>query len=160
MIFIVQFELHMLKVKGTMTICFVYKHEEMNRLMEKIESMRATSAMGSYSHGIVSGNQVFLSGQLGIDPDTGKLADGIENQMRYAFKNVLYILEERSLNFSNVVKTTVLLSDMSDFQKVNEIYAEQFSEPYPARTTYAVNELPLNALVEIEVIAELENEQL
>lgn len=126
--------------------------------MEKIESMRATSAMGSYSHGIVSGNQVFLSGQLGVDPDTGKLADGIENQMRYAFKNVLYILEERSLNFSNVVKTTVLLSDMSDFQKVNEIYAEQFSEPYPARTTYAVNELPLNALVEIEVIAELENE--
>lgn len=130
----------------------------MNRLMEKIESLRATDAMGPYSHGIVSGNQVFLSGQLGIDPNTGKLADGIENQMRYAFKNVLYILEEKNLNFSNVVKTTVLLSDMADFQKVNEIYAEQFSEPYPARTTYAVNELPLGALVEIEIIAELENE--
>lgn len=128
--------------------------------MEKIESTRATSVLGPYSHGIVSGNQVFLSGQLGIDPDTGKLADGIENQMRYAFKNVLYILEERNLNFSNVVKTTILLIDMSDFQKVNEIYAEQFSEPYPARTAYAVQELPLNALVEIEVIAELENEQL
>lgn len=126
--------------------------------MEKIESLRATDAMGPYSHGIVSGNQVFLSGQLGIDPNTGKLADGIENQMRYAFKNVLYILEEKNLNFSNVVKTTVLLSDMADFQKVNEIYAEQFSEPYPARTTYAVNELPLGALVEIEIIAELENE--
>ena len=126
--------------------------------MEKIESFRATDAMGPYSHGIVSGNHVFLSGQLGIDPNTGKLADGIENQMRYAFKNVLYILEEKNLNFSNVVKTTVLLSDMADFQKVNEIYAEQFSEPYPARTTYAVNELPLGALVEIEIIAELENE--
>lgn|SRR5699024_3670811 len=135
-----------------------YKHEEMNRLMEKIESLRATDAMGPYSHGIVSGNQVFLSGQLGIDPETRKLAEGIENQMRYAFKNILYILEEKNLNFSHVVKTTVLFTEMDDYQKVNEIYAEQFSEPFPARTAFAVKELPLGALVEIEVVAELSNE--
>lgn len=135
-----------------------YKHEEMNRLMEKIESLRATDVMGPYSHGIVSGNQVFLSGQLGIDPETRKLAEGIENQMRYAFKNILYILEEKNLNFSNVVKTTVLFTEMDDYQKINEIYAEQFSEPFPARTAFAVKELPLGALVEIEVVAELSNE--
>lgn len=126
--------------------------------MEKIESLRATDAMGPYSHGIVSGNQVFLSGQLGIDPETRKLAEGIENQMRYAFKNILYILEEKNLNFSHVVKTTVLFTEMDDYQKVNEIYAEQFSEPFPARTAFAVKELPLGALVEIEVVAELSNE--
>jgi len=126
--------------------------------MEKIESLRATDVMGPYSHGIVSGNQVFLSGQLGIDPETRKLAEGIENQMRYAFKNILYILEEKNLNFSNVVKTTVLFTEMDDYQKINEIYAEQFSEPFPARTAFAVKELPLGALVEIEVVAELSNE--
>ncbi|HLR88729.1 MAG TPA: Rid family detoxifying hydrolase [Atopostipes sp.] len=123
--------------------------------MEKIESSRATGALGPYSHGIISGELVFISGQLGIDPETGKLADGIENQVRYAFKNILYILEEKNLNFNHIVKTTILLSDISDFQTVNEIYAEQFSEPFPARSAYAVAGLPLNSLVEIEVIAEL-----
>lgn len=123
--------------------------------MEKIESSRATGALGPYSHGIISGELVFISGQLGIDPETGKLAEGIENQVRYAFKNILYILEEKNLNFNHIVKTTILLSDISDFQTVNEIYAEQFSEPFPARSAYAVAGLPLNSLVEIEVIAEL-----
>jgi len=123
--------------------------------MEKIESSRATGALGPYSHGIISGELVFISGQLGIDPETGKLSDGIENQVRYAFKNILYILEEKNLNFNHIVKTTILLSDISDFQTVNEIYAEQFSEPFPARSAYAVAGLPLNSLVEIEVIAEL-----
>lgn len=123
--------------------------------MEKIESSRATGALGPYSHGIISGELVFISGQLGIDPETGKLADGIENQVRYAFKNILYILEEKNLNFNHIVKTTILLSDISDFQTVNEIYAEQFSEPFPARSAYAVAGLPLNSIVEIEVIAEL-----
>ena len=123
--------------------------------MEKIESSRATGTLGPYSHGIISGQLVFVSGQLGIDPETGKLADGIENQVRYAFKNILYILEEKNLNFDHIVKTTILLSDISDFQTVNEIYAEQFSEPFPARSAYAVAGLPLNSLVEIEVIAEL-----
>lgn len=123
--------------------------------MEKIESSRATGALGPYSHGIISGELVFISGQLGIDPETGKLAEGIENQVRYAFKNILYVLEEKNLNFNHIVKTTILLSDISDFQTVNEIYAEQFSEPFPARSAYAVAGLPLNSLVEIEVIAEL-----
>lgn len=123
--------------------------------MEKINSSRATEALGPYSHGIVSGDLVFLSGQLGIDPETGKLADGVENQMRYAFKNILYILEEKNLNFSDVIKTTVFVTDMELFRKVNEIYTEQFSEPFPARSTVAVEALPLNALVEIEVIAAL-----
>lgn len=124
-------------------------------MMEKIESSRATGAVGPYSQGIVSGQLLFISGQLGIDPETGKLADGIENQVRYAFKNILYILEEKNLNFSHIIKTTILLSDISDFQTVNKIYAEQFREPFPARSTYAVAGLPLNSLVEIEVIAEL-----
>src|SRR5690625_1739328 len=126
----------------------------MNR-MEKINSSRATSALGPYSQGIVTGDLVFLSGQLGIDPETGKLADGIENQMRYAFKNILYILGERNLDFSQVIKTTVFVTKSEDFQTVNEIFTEQFSEPFPARSMVEVAGLPLNALVEIEVIAAL-----
>ncbi|HLR91526.1 MAG TPA: Rid family detoxifying hydrolase [Atopostipes sp.] len=123
--------------------------------MEKINSSRATSALGPYSQGIVTGDLVFLSGQLGIDPETGKLADGIENQMRYAFKNILYILGERNLDFSQVIKTTVFVTKSEDFQTVNEIFTEQFSEPFPARSMVEVAGLPLNALVEIEVIAAL-----
>ena len=126
--------------------------------MKKIESSRANAAMGTYSQGIVSGNLVFVSGQLGIDPETGKLADGIENQLRYALRNVLYILNEQNLDFSHIVKTTILLTDMEDFQKVNVIYSEQFVEPFPARSAFAVKELPMGALVEIEVIAELNSE--
>ncbi len=127
--------------------------------MEKIESSRASAAVGSYSQAIVTNNLMFISGQLGVDPETGKLAEDIESQMRYAFKSVLHILNEKNLDFSHVVKTTIMLSDMADFQKMNAIYTEQFSEPYPARSAFAVKELPLNALVEIEVIAELESNE-
>lgn len=122
--------------------------------MRKIESMKAPEAVGPYSQAIHTGNLIFLSGQLGIDRTTGKMADTIEEQTYQAFQNIQYVLEEENLNLSNVVKVLVLLADIEDFATVNTIYAEHFKEPYPARSAFAVKALPLKAKVEIEVIVE------
>lgn len=124
--------------------------------MKKIESTNAPAAIGAYSQAIVSGNLVFVSGQLGLDPGTGELVEGLEKQARQSFQNITNILAKENLTLNNVIKVTVLLSDISDFKKVNEIYAEQFGQPYPARSAYAVKDLPKGGLVEIEVIAEKE----
>ncbi|MCW6652731.1 Rid family detoxifying hydrolase [Aerococcaceae bacterium NML210727] len=124
--------------------------------MKVLQSNLAPAAVGPYSQAIETGNLVFLSGQLGIDRQTGQLVDGIEAQTAQAFKNIEYVLAEAGLTLANVVKVLVLLADINDFATVNGIYAEQFSEPYPARSAFAVQALPLGARVEIEVIAEKE----
>lgn len=121
--------------------------------MYKLESDLAPAAVGPYSQAIVTGDLVFLSGQLGLDKTTGKMLDGIKNQTIQAFQNIRYVLAEENLTLDDVVKVTVLLNDIKDFAAVNEIYAEQFNEPYPARSAFAVAALPLGGLVEIEVIA-------
>lgn len=121
--------------------------------MKKIESQHAPEAVGPYSQAIDTGDIVFLSGQLGLNRETGKLVDGLEKQTEQAFKNINFVLNEAGLSFDNIVKVTVFLTDIGDFAKVNEIYAKQFKEPYPARSAYAVKDLPLGGLVEIEVIA-------
>lgn len=96
---------------------------------------------------------VYASGQLPIDPATGRFPEGIKAQTRQSLLNAQAILKEAGLSLSDVVKTTVLLSDIADFGEMNEVYAEFFSEPYPARSAFAVKSVPKGALVEIECIA-------
>lgn len=120
-----------------------------------IASEKAPKALGPYSAGIKTGNMVFLSGQLGMNPETGKLAEGVVAQAEQSLTNIEALLAEAGATFDNVVKTTVLLADIADFAAVNEVYASKFSEPYPARSAFAVANLPAGGLVEIEVIAAL-----
>lgn len=118
-----------------------------------VTSENAPKAVGPYSAGIVAGDTVFLSGQLGLDPATGKLAEGVAAQAKQSLANIGALLESQGLTYENVVKTTVLLADIADFAVVNEVYASVFTEPYPARSCFAVAALPMGGLVEIEVIA-------
>ena len=123
--------------------------------MKIISTKKAPAAIGPYSQAVLVGNLVFSSGQIPIDPATGAFAEGgIKEQTRQSLTNVKAILEEAGLTMSNVVKTTVFMADMSHFADMNAVYAEFFSEPYPARSAVAVKTLPKGALVEIEVIAE------
>ena len=119
-----------------------------------ISTSKAPAAIGPYSQAIQVGNLVFASGQIPIDPATGRfVAGGVKEQARQSLTNVKAILDEAGLTLDNVVKTTVFLADMNDFADVNAVYAEFFAEPYPARSAVAVKTLPKGALVEIEVIA-------
>ena len=123
--------------------------------MKEISTKHAPAAIGPYSQAIKVGNLIYTSGQIPIDPATGVFVEGgIKEQTRQSLTNVKAILEEAGVSMSNVVKTTVFMADMNDFADMNSIYAEFFSEPYPARSAVAVKTLPKGALVEIEVIAE------
>ncbi len=122
-------------------------------MKKAIQTDQAPKAIGPYSQAIDAGDFIFVSGQLGLDPKTGTLKEGIEAQTRQALENIGAVLRAAGLDYSDVVKTTIFLAQMSDFKTVNTIYGEYFQAPYPARATVAVKELPLNALVEIEVIA-------
>ncbi|MDD6784210.1 MAG: RidA family protein [Bacteroidaceae bacterium] len=122
--------------------------------MKAIHTDNAPKALGPYSQAIKAGNMVFCSGQVPINPETNNFVEGgIKEQTRQALLNAQNILRQAGLELSNVVKTTVFLSDMNDFVAMNEVYAEFFSMPYPARSAVAVKTLPKNALVEIECIA-------
>ena len=121
--------------------------------MKAISTKNAPAAIGPYSQGVEMNGFVYASGQLPIDPATGKFPEGIKAQTRQALLNAQAILKEAGLSLSDVVKTTVLLSDIADFGEMNEVYAEFFSEPYPARSAFAVKSVPKGALVEIECIA-------
>ena len=122
--------------------------------MKAISTKKAPGAIGPYSQAIQAGDFVYTSGQLGLDPQTGAFPEGgIKEQARQSLNNVKAILEEVGLSMVNVVKTTVFLADMADFAEMYSVYAEFFSEPYPARSAVAVKTLPKNALVEIEVVA-------
>jgi 2-iminobutanoate/2-iminopropanoate deaminase len=123
--------------------------------MKPISTDKAPAAIGPYSQAIDSGKGlVFLSGQIPIDPATGAFAEGgIREQTRQSLLNAKAILNEAGLDLSNVVKTTVFLADMGDFSAMNEVYAQFFKEPFPARSAVAVKTLPKGALVEIECIA-------
>ena len=123
--------------------------------MDKIivSTKQAPAAIGPYSQAIRVGNLVFLSGQLGIDPETGVLKENIADQTRQALDNIGAILTAVGLNYSHVVKTTVFLKDLDDFGLVNEIYGNIFKDGAPARSCVEVSRLPKRALVEIECIA-------
>lgn len=122
--------------------------------MKVINTNKAPKAIGPYSQAIEANGLVITSGQLPIDPATGEFAPGgIKEQTRQSLTNAKAILEEAGINMANVMKTTVFLSDMNNFAAMNEVYAEFFSEPFPARSAIAVKTLPKNALVEVECIA-------
>ena len=120
-----------------------------------IASENAPAALGPYSAGIRTGNLAFLSGQLGLDPKTGELAEGVVAQAEQALRNVEALLTAAGATFDNVVKTTVFLADIADFNAVNEVYGSRFAEPFPARSAVQVAALPKGALVEIECIVAL-----
>lgn len=113
----------------------------------------APKAIGPYSQGIMSGSLLFTAGQIGLDPATGTLADGVENQARQAMDNIGAILNAQGLSYGNIVKTTLYLADLADFNVVNTLYATYFSSDYPARSTVQVAALPKGALVEVECVA-------
>ena len=121
-----------------------------------ISTTSAPAAIGPYSQGVRMGNLLYTSGQLALDPATGNFVEGgIAEQTRQALTNVKAILNEAGTNMGSVIKTTVFLKDMDDFAAMNAVYAEFFSEPYPARSAVQVAKLPKDGLVEIEVIATL-----
>lgn len=122
--------------------------------MKVLHSLQAPAAVGPYSQAIEVNDLVFVSGQLPIDPSTAVFAEGgVKEQTRQSLTNLKNVLAEANLGLSNVVKTTVFLSDMDNFAAMNEVYAEFFNAPYPARSAVAVKTLPKNALVEVECIA-------
>jgi len=121
---------------------------------EILTSSKAPKAVGPYSLGIRSGGFLFLSGQLGLDPGSGEFVEGgVEAQTRQALLNITAVLQEAGSDLSDVVKTSVFLSDIADFPKMNAVYAEFFKKNPPARSTMQVGALPKLGLVEIEVIA-------
>ena len=123
--------------------------------MNAISTTNAPAAIGPYSQAIKVGELVFVSGQFPIDPATGAFAEGgIKELTRQSLTNMKAILEEAGTSMANVVKTTVFLADMNDFAAMNEVYAEFFAAPFPARSAVAVKTLPKGALVEIECIAQ------
>lgn len=113
----------------------------------------APAALGPYSHANIAGNLVFISGQLGIDPESGNLAATVAGQTAQALKNISSVLEAAGTTIGNVIKTTIYITDMKRFGEVNEEYAKVFSENYPARSCIQVTALPAGGAVEIETIA-------
>ncbi len=123
--------------------------------MNAISTKKAPAAIGPYSQAIRVGNLIYTSGQIPLDPTTSAFVEGgIKEQTRQALNNIKAILEEAGTSMDNVVKTTVFMANMDDFADMNAVYAEFFTEPYPARSAVAVKTLPKGALIEIEVIAE------
>lgn len=120
-------------------------------------TQKGPKAIGPYSTATIAGSCCFMSGMLGVDPETGKLAEGgIEAQATQAMRNVVTVLEELGMTPASVLKTTVFLADLNDFAKVNAIYADYFGPDYPSRSCVQVARLPMDALVEIEAIATVE----
>jgi 2-iminobutanoate/2-iminopropanoate deaminase len=119
----------------------------------KVETAKSPKAIGPYSQAIIDGNFVYTSGQIYLTPE-GKLLEGtIEEQIHQIMKNLKNILEEAGVSFKNVVKTTIYVTDMSIYGKVNEVYGSYFVDPFPARETVCVKELPLGAKIEISMVA-------
>ncbi len=123
--------------------------------MKKIvASPKAPAAVGTYSQAVIADNTIYASGQLPIDPATGEFAKGgFKEQLTQVFTNLKNVLEEGGFKMSDAVKVTVYLQDLANFAALNEVYAQFFSEPYPARVAFQVAALPKNAMVEVDVIA-------
>jgi len=124
--------------------------------MKAVNTERAPSPVGPYSQALWAGELLFISGQIGIDPRTGVLLEGLGPQFRQVLKNLEAILDAASLRPEDVIKTVIYLTDISAFGEINDLYAEFFREPYPARSVVQVSALPKGALVELEAIARRE----
>jgi 2-iminobutanoate/2-iminopropanoate deaminase len=123
-------------------------------MRQEVKTDKAPKAIGPYSQGVIANGFVFCSGQIAFDPASGEVNTGpVEEQARLVLKNVGAVLEAAGSSFDRVVKTTIFLQDMNDFTKVNQVYAEFFKSPFPARATVQVARLPRDARVEIEAIA-------
>ena len=120
-----------------------------------IYSEMAPKPIGPYSQAVAVGNLIFLSGQIGIDPNSGNIvAGGVAVETRQVMANIRAVLEKANLTLANIIKTTIFLANLADFTEVNQIYAEYFTKDFPARSTVEVKALPKGAKIEIEVIAE------
>ena len=119
---------------------------------EAIHSKHAPAALGPYSQGVRAGDTVYLSGQIGLDPATGVLVEGIDAQAHQVFKNLRAVAQAAGGELDDIVKLSILMADLADFAKVNEIMATYFKPPYPARATYQVAALPKAASIEVEAI--------
>ena len=122
-------------------------------MMKVLNTEKAPAAIGPYSQGLVSGDIVFVSGQIPVDPQTGRIAETIEEQTAQSLSNIANILAENGMTMANVIKTSVFLADLDDFAKMNEVYASRFQEPFPARSCVQVAAIPKGCKVEIECIA-------
>lgn len=120
---------------------------------EFIIAENAPAAVGPYSHAVKSGKMLYISGQLGLDPVSGEMVEGVESQARVALHNLKAVLAAAKMDMEDVVKTTVFLKDMGDFAAINVLYAEAFGDTKPARSCVAVAALPKGGLFEIEAIA-------
>ena len=122
--------------------------------MKKIISTdSAPSAIGTYSQAVLIKNFLYVSRQIALDPKNMKMVEGTDNQIKMVFKNIKEILREAEMDFSNVIKLTILLDNLENFEKVNEIMSELFEKPYPARAAFEVSKLPKNSSIEVETIA-------
>ncbi|ECC2087623.1 RidA family protein [Listeria monocytogenes] len=121
---------------------------------EIIQTSSAPKALGPYSQAVKVNGLIFTSGQLGINPETGELADGTTKQAEQAFKNIAAVLAEAGSGLDKIIKATVFFKDLNEFKAVNEVYATFFSSDFPARSAFQVAKLPLDVAIEIEVIAE------
>ncbi|CAJ2633975.1 reactive Intermediate Deaminase A, chloroplastic-like [Trifolium pratense] len=136
--------------------CLAISSDSRIVIKEAVETEKAPAALGPYSQANKVNNILFVSGVLGLVPQTGKfISDNVEDQTEQLLKNMGEILKAGGASYSSVVKTTIMLADLKDFKKVNEIYAKYFPSPFPARSTYQVAALPLDAKIEIECIATL-----
>jgi 2-iminobutanoate/2-iminopropanoate deaminase len=120
---------------------------------EEVSTNQAPGAIGPYSQAVISGDFVYCSGQIGLNPESGEMAEGLEAQAEQVFANVRAVLQAAGCTMDDVIKTTVFMKDMNDFAKVNELYGKKIQEPYPARSAVEAARLPKDALVEVEVIA-------
>ena len=123
--------------------------------MKEIKTDKAPQAIGPYSQAIEYGGLLYTSGQIPVNPVTGEIPEGVENQAHQVFENLKNLLEAGETGFENVIKTTVFIKDMNDFAKINEIYASYFKKPYPARSCVQVARLPKDVLLEVEVVAKI-----
>lgn len=121
---------------------------------ETIHTENAPKAVGPYVQAVKTGGMIYCSGQLGLNPADGKLAEGVEAQAHQSLKNLGAVLKEAGSDYSKIVKTSIFLADMEDFAVVNEVYKSYFEGAFPARSCVQVEKLPLGGLVEIECIAE------
>lgn len=122
--------------------------------MKMIQTDKAPAAIGPYSQAVAADNGVvYFSGQIGLDPETGELKDGLEEQTKQIFRNIEGVLEAAEIAKTNVVKTTVYVTNIGDFLKVNDLYAQFFGDHKPARSTVEVSSLPKGAIIEIELLA-------
>jgi 2-iminobutanoate/2-iminopropanoate deaminase len=123
--------------------------------MKEIITNKAPAAIGPYSQAVVTGNMIYTSGQIPVNPQTGEIPDGAVNQANQVFTNIKNLLESAGTSIENIVKTTVFIKNMDDFAKINEVYEKYFTKPYPARSCVEVARLPKQVLIEVEVIAEM-----